>query len=828
MIRLKDVKMKPKLIGLFVLTGLIPLIFLGLWSSKLIGDALIDRSYRQLEAVREIKKTQVQKFFDDCEAKLNTLVEAVTTLRQGRLEDILAAQFSEGQEDFFVGYIDQYGYTDLLLISPSGDIFYTVAHEADDGTNLLTGPYKDSGLGQLVQTVLQSQRFGIADFSQYKPRNQAPTAFIARPVLDAQDQVQLVVALALGIDPINAIMEQREGMGETGETYLVGPDMRMRSDSYRDPTHHSVEASFARPDQGSVETLAVEKALGGGSGAEILENYNGKRVLSAYTPMLIGDTTWVLVAEIEEGEITRPIMNLIWALIQGGFVIVGIVAFSSFFFAQSIARPLAKSVNFTRAVVNGDFSADIDIEQRDEIGMLAGALREMQTTIQRVLHTLDELIWAVQEGNLDARGDSDHFAGGWRALISGINSLIQTLVGHIDNIPIATKITDKDLNLRFVSRAGLSLLGGVQRMDVVGQKCSRIFHMETCGTDNCACTRVLGSQEQETGETKARLNGRDYYLKTIGVPIRNNKGEIIASMEILVDQTAIRNVLNNAGETAAVLLDSVQGLTVSAQEISTTSNGQAAAVKEIVSTMEDSDLLAKSIATKVEDVTGMTDTTKNIVKNGFAIIQDSLDKMNEIKVANADTIREMRALDTRIESIWDIVNMINVLADQTKIIAFNAELEAKSAGEAGRNFQIVANEIRRLADKTVASTNQIRAKIDEIQQSSDNLITTSEAGTIKIEEGWEHSKNLEQLFGQILDSADVSDKAADQIALSINQQVSAFEQILLTLKQIAQGIESFVVSTNATTSAAETLQDIANKLYAMIEEHTGQGGKEHE
>ena len=101
MIRLKDVKMKPKLIGLFVLTGLIPLIFLGLWSSKLIGDALIDRSYRQLEAVREIKKTQVQKFFDDCEAKLNTLVEAVTTLRQGRLEDILAAQFSEGQEDFF-------------------------------------------------------------------------------------------------------------------------------------------------------------------------------------------------------------------------------------------------------------------------------------------------------------------------------------------------------------------------------------------------------------------------------------------------------------------------------------------------------------------------------------------------------------------------------------------------------------------------------------------------------------------------------------------------------------------------------------------------------
>ena len=321
-------------------------------------------------------------------------------------------------------------------------------------------------------------------------------------------------------------------------------------------------------------------------------------------------------------------------------------------------------------------------------------------------------------------------------------------------------------------------------------------------------------------EARARLNDREFHLTTIGVPITNAAGGMTAAMEILVDQTAIRNVLNNTGETATTLLGAVQDLTVSSQQISSTSNDQAAAVKEIVSTMEDSDQLAKSIARKVKDVTGMTQTTKQIVNNGLTVIQESLTKMDEIKEANARTIHEMRTLDTRIESIWEIVNMINSVADQTKIIAFNAELEASSAGEAGRNFETVANEVRRLANNTVASTNEIKAKIHEIQQSSGNLVTASEAGTVKIEEGWKLSKNLEQLFTQILDSADVSDKAADQIALSIQQQVSAFEQILLTLKQIAEGVENFVVSTKSTSGAAETLREIANKLHGMIEEYT--------
>jgi methyl-accepting chemotaxis protein len=299
---------------------------------------------------------------------------------------------------------------------------------------------------------------------------------------------------------------------------------------------------------------------------------------------------------------------------------------------------------------------------------------------------------------------------------------------------------------------------------------------------------------------------------------RDEIGEMSSQFNSLIDR--FEQVLKRIKDNTKVLLGSVQDLSVSSQEISSTSNQQAAAVKEIVSTMEDSDELSKSIASKIDEVTKIAYNTKEAVEGGFTIIKQSLDRMNEIKDANAATIEGIRSLGEKINSIWEIVNIINGIADQTKIIAFNAELEASAAGEAGKNFQIVAGEIRRLADSTVSSTNEIKTKINEIQHSSDNLIIASEEGTEKVTAGWQLSNDLRSVFEDILSSSEISAKSAEQIALSINQQVSAFEQILQTLKQISEGIDNFVTSTKSTTKATEELKNMADVLNGVVEEYT--------
>lgn len=264
------------------------------------------------------------------------------------------------------------------------------------------------------------------------------------------------------------------------------------------------------------------------------------------------------------------------------------------------------------------------------------------------------------------------------------------------------------------------------------------------------------------------------------------------------------------------LNNSIQELNVSTQEISATSNEQAAGVKEIIATMEDSDQLSKRVASQANEVARIAEGTKDVVGTGFGIIKESLEKMDSIKDANALSIRGIKDLGDKIEKIWDIVNIINSIADQTKIIAFNAELEAASAGDAGKSFQIVATEIRRLADRTVASTSEIKNRINEMQNSSDHLILSSEEGTAKIIAGWELSNRLRTLFEDILKTSEISSDSAQQIAGSIEQQVVAFDQILVTLKQISAGIDNFVTSTGSTSRLTRVLMDMSVDLHQVV------------
>ncbi|MDA3851430.1 MAG: methyl-accepting chemotaxis protein, partial [Spirochaetaceae bacterium] len=287
-------------------------------------------------------------------------------------------------------------------------------------------------------------------------------------------------------------------------------------------------------------------------------------------------------------------------------------------------------------------------------------------------------------------------------------------------------------------------------------------------------------------------------------------GQISEQVNTMTDN--MRNIVFRMKKDVDTLNNSIQELSSSSSEISTTSNQQATAVKEIVSTMEDSDNLSKGIEKKINEVSQISEHSRSIVNDGVNSVEASLVKMEEIKISNQDTILGIRSLSEKIEAIWEIVSIINSIADQTKIIAFNAELEASAAGDAGKNFQIVASEIRRLANSTVTSTSEIKNKINEIQHSSDRLITASEDGTNKIQEGGKLTENLHQTFEEILETTEISADSAKNISLSIRQQVLSFEQILLTLKQISEGINNFVTSTKSTAEITTNLKQMSDSM----------------
>ena len=253
-------------------------------------------------------------------------------------------------------------------------------------------------------------------------------------------------------------------------------------------------------------------------------------------------------------------------------------------------------------------------------------------------------------------------------------------------------------------------------------------------------------------------------------------------------------------------------LAVAAKENAATSQDQNASIKEIVSTMEDNNELSGSISTKITDVASIANKTSSDVLDGVSALSKNVEQLHEIFDANQSTINGIKLLGEKIENIWEIVSLINSVADQAKIIAFNAELEASSAGEAGKNFHIVATEIRRLSDGIIDGTKEIKERISEIQQSSDSLILASENGTEKIKEGYGSARKLEDMFNSIKNSSEMTATSAEEITSIVQQQVISSNQILLTIKQIAAGVENSFRATESISVTAENLQRISQEL----------------
>lgn len=260
------------------------------------------------------------------------------------------------------------------------------------------------------------------------------------------------------------------------------------------------------------------------------------------------------------------------------------------------------------------------------------------------------------------------------------------------------------------------------------------------------------------------------------------------------------------------LFSETQNLVVAAKENAATSQDQSASVKEIVATMEDTNALSENISTRIKDVNHVADKTSSDVKVGVDALTQNVSKLHEIFDANQKTIAGIKSLSDQIDSVWEIVTFINSVADQAKIIAFNAELEASSAGEAGKNFHIVSTEIRRLADGIIEGTKEIKEKITSIQQSSDSLILVSESGTEKINSGCEEAAALQENFLSIRNAAEITADSAKEITNIIQQQTIASEQILITLKQISAGVENFTTATENISSASENIKVIAEEL----------------
>ncbi len=301
-------------------------------------------------------------------------------------EEAIAPSLEGADEDYFARFIKKCGYSDLYLISPDGSVFYTVARKPDYGTNILTGKYSGTKFGKLVSNVLKTEDFGFADIELYSPFNNDPAAFMAQPVIQ-DDQVQLIVGLQIPINFINGVMQESSGMGKSGETYLVGSDKLMRSDSQLDRKTHSVKTSFSGKIK--VDTEASQQAISGITGKKEIIEYNGRRVLSAYTPVNIWDTVWVLIAKIDKDEAFDAISGLEIIIGVVAVIVVAVIIVLALVISRSIAKPINSVVKGLTegaerlALIAGEISGS-SMSLSESAGTLAVSVEETSSSLEQM------------------------------------------------------------------------------------------------------------------------------------------------------------------------------------------------------------------------------------------------------------------------------------------------------------------------------------------------------------------------------------------------------------------------------------------------------------
>lgn len=666
-------QVQTKLLFWFLTLSLFPLGVYSILSLNQSNTFIESSAMDKLSAVAELKHAQINDYFRASEENLrvvagerdikNALMSFSQTFEEsGYTTDSDA--WNELNRQYLsraTSLVEGYGWYDVFLISPNGDIVFTQAKESDLGQNILKTSIRDSGLGHLLLQMNNASPHEVltSDFSPYAPSNGDPAAFQMIKVV-SDNQLLGYLALQLPLDEINEIMQSRTGMGQTAETYLVGQDKRMRTDSYLSPESHSVAQSFmGTVEKNGVDTESVRQALSGKSGRGLIIDYNGNPVLSVYKPFTIGDNTWALIAEIDEAEafmMADRLRNFAFIILAISFIVVIIGAI---LIARQISGPIVRLASAVKKVSTGDLTVDIDKDSEDEIGQL-------QTAIQTMVETLSNIINHIH--------DSSHQQASAATELSAITSQTKEIVSN---------------------------------------------------------------QHSATDQVAAAIN----------------------EMSATIDEVA-RNTTEAAG--AAREAD---------QEVN---------------------------------------NSKVIVQNTVAGIFDLTQQLKE-------TVDTVNHLAQGVTDISGILGVIKGIADQTNLLALNAAIEAARAGEQGRGFAVVADEVRSLAQSTQTSAAEIETMIAKLQVDADASVNAMSIGSQKSSKISSAAEKLDEALRVVQGSVERITDMSLQISSAAEEQSQASNEISRNASEIGEMSEQSNLGAEQIAEASAELAQLAESLIAQVQ-----------
>jgi methyl-accepting chemotaxis protein len=572
--------------------------------------------------------------------------------------------------------MEERGYYDIFLIDGKGNLVYSVFKERDYATNLKNGKWSDSGLGTAFRAAMSGQPGDqhFVDFAPYAPSQGAAASFMSQPITNAAGETIGVLAFQMPIDRINAVMQVDAGMGETGETYLVGRDKLMRSDS------RLIDADTILEQR--VDTPTVRAALDGETGAQIVTGLDGKPVLSTYAPIDFMGTRWAVMAEIHESEVLAPIDRLAMTLAGIGLGVLVVLAGLGIVLGRGISQPITRMTAAMTSLANGNLNAHVpDTDRRDEVGHMAEALDQFKANAQEAerlrQERQDEEERMAEERRRTMQALADRFQEtvgtdirDVSAAADQMNKTAQSLSSVADQAEeqassVASAAEQTSSNVQTVSSAAEQVSSSVQEISRQMSEASQI-------AENAA-SKVNDTNDQVSNLAQAA----------------DRIGEVVSLIQDIAEQTNLLAL--NATIEAARAGEAGKGFAVVANEVKSLANQTQKATEQIREQIESVQAETKTAVAAIRDIGDVVQQMNSISQSVASAVEEQQAATGEIARNSQEAATGTENVSSKIQGVRDGTKQVGTTGDEVLEVA---DKMSKASANLNEQVETFLKEVR--------------------------------------------------------------------------------------------------------------------------------------